>query len=143
MGSTPTGVSLSNGGEIGSCGLRRSFAVPRRGCTLESFELPMRFVYGSNCQPMRSLSSSPNTFGSNDHLTVPTLYGRGLKARFWFREDAYTMIRRAWRIAWTLRAYGLCINVRWTCAPGEIVYEDALQVAAIPRAEHGSRLRRY
>jgi hypothetical protein len=53
------------------------------------------------------------------------------------------MIQRAWRIVWALRARGFCVNLRWTSVPGEIVYEDVHQVAAIPRAERGPRPRRF
>jgi hypothetical protein len=67
-------------------------------------------------------------FGEN--LTAPkTIYALAI---FWFRSDAHPCIENIWRLIDVLRANDIAVTMMHTDKPGTIVYEDALQVAAVP-----------
>lgn len=54
------------------------------------------------------------------------------RAICWFRETAREPMRRVWHIKAYVEAYGHCIDVRTTRTPGNIIYRDGWQIAAIP-----------
>jgi hypothetical protein len=54
------------------------------------------------------------------------------RAVCWFRSDAGEAISRIWRIVEIVEGEGVPVRVFRTRRPGEIVYADAFQVAAIP-----------
>ena len=54
------------------------------------------------------------------------------RAIFWFKPTATEAIRMLWGLAQLLRGHGYHVEMLTTDRPGYIVYEDDLQVAAIP-----------
>jgi hypothetical protein len=57
---------------------------------------------------------------------------RESKAIFWFKFSATECRRRVDRLARQLSALGIAVESTETTEPGRIVYEDDLQIAAIP-----------
>lgn len=53
-------------------------------------------------------------------------------AIFWFKASHPEIVRVAWQLVTILRRHDLPIEMIKTDKPGRIVYEDNLQVAAIP-----------
>jgi hypothetical protein len=51
---------------------------------------------------------------------------------FWFRSDAHPCIENIWRLIDVLRENDIAVSMMHTDKPGTIVYQDALQVAAVP-----------
>ena len=69
-----------------------------------------------------------------DNLTVPkNVYPLSI---FWFRSDAHPCIENIWRLIDVLRANDIIVTMMHTDKPGKVVYQDALQIAAVPFAEH-------
>jgi hypothetical protein len=54
------------------------------------------------------------------------------RAIFWFKPAASEARRVLWDLAQLLRAHGYLVELLKTDRPGRLVYEDELQVAAIP-----------
>lgn len=69
-----------------------------------------------------------------DYLVAPHFEVTDARAAFWFRHDAGEALRRARAFVSYLRRRGIVVHTRQTDDPGEIVYRDSHQVAAIPRA---------
>jgi hypothetical protein len=67
------------------------------------------------------------------HLVVPKLSSTHRRAKFWFRSEAEEMIERAWAMTLLLKDHGLPVTQHTADDPGEIIYEDQYQIAAIPR----------
>lgn len=75
----------------------------------------------------------------NANLPVPQVDDpRGI-AIFWFRPHS-PVIREMWKLVTILRAEDVPIRLRFTRIPGQIVYRDDYQIAAIPYG-HGRRRR--
>jgi hypothetical protein len=72
------------------------------------------------------------------HLRVPHRFARSRKrhaekkAICWFKEGAGASIARVRAIAYFLQKYGVPTALLSTHRPGYIVYEDRLQIAAVP-----------
>ena len=71
--------------------------------------------------------------GLCDHLAAP----RGVQpgAVCWFRDSAAEPLRHAWALVRLLRTVGVAVRVETTADPGQVVYEDSAQVAAVPRRD--------
>jgi hypothetical protein len=54
------------------------------------------------------------------------------RAVCWFRRDAGEAISRMWRILTLVEHEGVPVTVYRTRRPGEVVYEDPFQIAAVP-----------
>jgi hypothetical protein len=54
------------------------------------------------------------------------------RAIFWFKRDASHLLKRLWEIAQLVRVHGYTVETIRTDRPGYVVYEDDLQVAAVP-----------
>lgn len=67
----------------------------------------------------------------NKHVPVPKLRRAQQDAIFWFQPKAAKCIERAWGLVLILREY-VPVYDHSTTNPGEIIYEDQFQVAAIP-----------
>ncbi len=67
----------------------------------------------------------------NENLTFPRLDGEW-RPVFWFRDDAQSVVARAWELIAILRDEGVGVCMRLTRQPGRIVYEDKYQIAAVP-----------
>ena len=64
------------------------------------------------------------------YLTVPREVPP--RAIFWFSVDSHEHVRRLWTLARILRAHGREVRM-YTCgSPGRVVYDDGVQVGAIP-----------
>lgn len=68
----------------------------------------------------------------NHNLKVPALEGRRWRSIFWFRSEAQQFVARVWDVVAVLREEGLPIQMQRTSNPGQIVYSDEFQIAAIP-----------
>lgn len=70
-----------------------------------------------------------------DHLHAPDALEnpQNRRAICWFKETAHEPTNRIWAMVPILKDYGYWIDLRTTRNPGQIVYEDDWQVAAIPR----------
>ena len=66
-----------------------------------------------------------------EHLPVPNNV-RGGRALCWFRPEAREVISRAWQMAKLVESAGIPVRVYRKVRPGRVVYEDDLQVAAVP-----------
>ena len=67
-----------------------------------------------------------------DNLRAPKVTSRAV---FWFKADAAPCIRRIWQMIHVLTSHD---NVVWMMRceePGQIVYEDDFQVAAVPHRD--------
>ena len=69
----------------------------------------------------------------NEHLIAPHFEVQDSRAVFWFRNDAGESLRRARCLATWLRTRGLRVTTLQTGDPGNIIYRDFHQVAAVPR----------
>ena len=68
----------------------------------------------------------------NRNLTVPTYACVDRRGVFWFRSEASDVISRMWELVAILHDEGVGVDIRRTDRPGQIVYRDEQQVAAIP-----------
>ncbi len=68
----------------------------------------------------------------NQKLTVPSLDGKGWRCLFWYRSTATAFIDRMWDLIAILREEGVAVQKRWTEKPGMIVYQDRVQIGAVP-----------
>ena len=57
------------------------------------------------------------------------------RAIFWFKTGASDLLNHLWRLARILRGHAYEIELIKTTRPGYVVYEDDLQLAAIPFAD--------
>ena len=69
----------------------------------------------------------------NENLIVPHLDPDLWRAQFWFRDSASDCLNRIWDVVWLLRAFEIAVERLKTTEPGEIVYRDDIQIAAIRR----------
>lgn len=67
------------------------------------------------------------------HLPSPRLDASA--AVFWFRSDAFECVRKVWDLVRLLDAHDARPLVITVDDPGQVVYRDHLQVAAIPQRE--------
>jgi hypothetical protein len=81
-----------------------------------------------NEKQQRELDRALNWF--NRKLPVPDISER--QAIFWFKHSATESKRRVFRLAKTLKSLGIAVEASVTVEPGEIVYRDEFQIAAIP-----------
>ena len=58
------------------------------------------------------------------------------RAIFWFKDNARDCIGELWHMARLLREYDHAIEMIRTRRPGYVVYQDDLQLAAIPFKNH-------
>ncbi len=75
----------------------------------------------------------------NENLVAPTSSTISQRAVFWFRVDAHQVISRIWNIVWVLKEEGIGVDLLRTTNPGQIVYADAHQIAAIRDRRMGYR----
>jgi hypothetical protein len=68
----------------------------------------------------------------NNNLVVPSLEGREWRCLFWFRSEAQEVIQRMWDLVAILEEEDVYVRKVWTTEPGQVVYSDQHQVAAIP-----------
>jgi hypothetical protein len=66
------------------------------------------------------------------HLPTPDRAKLDARAIFWFKAQAVEAARRVWELAEVVKRHGVEAEILKTSRPGYIVYEDDLQVAAIP-----------
>jgi hypothetical protein len=66
------------------------------------------------------------------NLTAPTLPSDSGRCVFWFRTDADQLLKLVWPLVDVFNQAGLYVHQRTTSSPGQIVYSDEFQVAAIP-----------
>ncbi|MDA7977390.1 MAG: hypothetical protein MPJ50_01315 [Pirellulales bacterium] len=71
----------------------------------------------------------------NQNLKAPSLEDRDWRTIFWFREDAQPLISQMWQLVSLLEEEGVPVRKLWTRQPGQIVYRDQLQIAAIPQRQ--------
>ena len=79
------------------------------------------------------------------NLAVPLCLkkGRYPQAVCWFKPSAEEHIAKMWELAWVLRGQDLRVHLHKAWDPGEVVYEDEIQAAAMPYWRRtGSRGRR-
>lgn len=75
----------------------------------------------------------------NKNLPVPDNRSIGGRAIFWFRTNAQECVRRMWNLTFILRANSYLVEVQKCKHLHNIVYWDALQVAAFPHKYDGKR----
>ena len=66
----------------------------------------------------------------NRHLHAPKLWDR--RAVFWFRLEATSFREQAWPIVRVLQICGHSVWMTTSTSPGWIIYQDDLQIAAVP-----------
>ncbi len=71
----------------------------------------------------------------NTNLLAPSLGERGWRCLFWYRSESKELIRRMWDLVAILREEGVYVNKRWTNSPGQVLYSDRHQIAAIPQRD--------
>jgi hypothetical protein len=76
------------------------------------------------------LRSTLNWF--NEHLTRPGLNASEWRSIFWFRDEAQSVVAHVWELIAILRDEGVPVYMHRTSEPGQIVYEDNFQIAAVP-----------
>jgi len=64
------------------------------------------------------------------HLLAPDIDEP--RAIFWLRDEWQIVVERMWALAVILREAGERVRMVKTTLPGYVVYEDAVQVAAVP-----------
>jgi hypothetical protein len=72
----------------------------------------------------------------NKKLRVPRVTSRAV---FWFKADAAECVGRVWQIVRLLDAHDTIVWMMRSEWPGQVVYEDCYQLAALPG---GAKLRR-
>jgi len=65
-------------------------------------------------------------------LPVPPVSQIPVRAIFWYRQDS-PIFKEMWRLAKLLRYYHYSISLVKTFSPGNVVYQDEHQIAAVPR----------
>ena len=68
----------------------------------------------------------------NYNLKVPRLPSREGRPIFWFRTEAEECLAQIWNLVAIFNEEGLYVEHRTTRRPGQIVYADDHQIAAIP-----------
>lgn len=77
----------------------------------------------------------------NHNLDNPTCFDRpalgnvGLQAQSWFKYKISAHLEKSLSVVKLLRKHGVSVNVKLTGNPGKIIYEDELQVVALPVSE--------
>lgn len=66
------------------------------------------------------------------NLPTPDRSRLNARAVFWFKPAAAEVARRVWDLADVVKRNGPGVQIIRTSRPGYVVYEDDLQVAAIP-----------
>jgi glutathione S-transferase len=78
-----------------------------------------------------------------EHLPVPPrerfVDGRGIS---WFLTGAQPSIARVWSIISILREHGVGVRKIRTRHPGRVIYEDRLQIVALPWRDTIRRIQR-
>ena len=83
------------------------------------------------------LESELNWFEA--HLPVPGKFGfrddrcAQRQGVCWFRPEAREHITHAHYLAWLLCEAGVQVDCRTSMSPGDILYDDAYQIVALPR----------
>ena len=67
----------------------------------------------------------------NQNLDLPN-YKIHPRAIFWFRSDAREYTHRMWQFVQLLKIHGTQVTMVTTRSPGEVVYFDKHQIAAMP-----------
>jgi hypothetical protein len=73
----------------------------------------------------------------NKNLIVPTTSSVKGRAIFWFRASAHDCIQRMWTLVAVFRVHGKLVEIQKCPFLGNVVYYDALQVAAYPHKRDG------
>jgi hypothetical protein len=62
------------------------------------------------------------------------VFGSRLPARaiFWFKASHHEIVQRAWQLVNLLKRHEMPIEMIKTDRPGRVVYEDEMQIAAVP-----------
>ena len=70
----------------------------------------------------------------NENLEVPKILKKveHRRAISWFKPEAAEAISKMWELKRILDLHGLYVEVLKSDSPGSVVYEDSLQVAAVP-----------
>jgi len=68
----------------------------------------------------------------NENLNVPRLKERHWRAVFWFYSEANELLTRMWPLVNALNEQSIYVHKLRTETPGQIVYSDRHQIAAIP-----------
>lgn len=68
----------------------------------------------------------------NHNLKAPRLPSREGRPLFWFRTEAEECLQRIWNLVAIFNEEGLHVEQVTTLRPGQIVYRDEHQIAAIP-----------
>jgi hypothetical protein len=68
----------------------------------------------------------------NENLTFPRLNPGEWRSIFWFRDEAQSVVAHVWELIAILRDEGVSVCMQRTSKPGQIVYEDNFQIAAVP-----------
>jgi hypothetical protein len=68
----------------------------------------------------------------NRNLKVPRLQEQHWRSIFWFTDRSQEFITRLWTLVTLLEDEGISVRKVWTRQPGQIVYRDFHQIAAIP-----------
>ena len=72
----------------------------------------------------------------NQYLDAPTRFSRTRRETYravcWFKSSAREHIRKIFEMIQIIEGHLLDVEMIWATEPGEIVYEDEFQVAAIP-----------
>ena len=97
----------------------------------------LRRRYGSSSGTGRRFDPALQWFGENlvAPEDVPT------RAIFWFKSDAGACVGRIWEMIHALKVSGLMVWMMRCHQPGNVVYEDAHQVAAVPHRTRSWRTR--
>ena len=74
----------------------------------------------------------------NRNLKVPKVTSNAI---FWFKSDATDCIDRVWELVRLLDAHDTLVWMMRCRDPGQIVYDDEFQVAALPQRNRRWRLR--
>lgn len=81
----------------------------------------------------RTLRLALEWFNDNVHSPECLESPEHRRALSWFKASAKAPIEQMWGLAAILREHGLHIEMLTTTDPGNVVYEDDLQVVARPR----------
>ena len=71
----------------------------------------------------------------NKNLKVPSLDDHAWRSIFWFRSEHQRLIANIWELVAIMREEGIAVRLCRTSSPGAIIYQDAHQIAAVPRGK--------
>jgi len=71
----------------------------------------------------------------NENLEVPKILKKEehRRAISWFKPEAKVMIQKMWELVAIMRENGIEVEILKTDDPGNVLYEDRLQIIAKPR----------